>query len=166
MKLFERLIEHHGWSMHRILDRCRTLSVEQLDSGLGMPGPYPWENSEISLRRLLIESVQFAAPWLETINGARPEYDKSTIDGMHVGLQKNVDEFLRLVSSIEQEGRWDMTFVDSLCNPPEVFSYVGVVGHVITFNAFRRVLLLNELRKHGIDDLGFGDPIEYDPQRR
>ncbi len=166
MKLFERMIDHHGWSTHRTLDACRGLDEAQLDRELDSPSPFPWEDCRESIRKLLQSNVAFAEPWLEALNGARPEYDRGTIDGLHEGLDKNCEQFQEMVHSIEKEGRWDLTFVDSLCCPPEVFSYVGMVGHAITFTAHRRVVLLNELKRIGITDLGFGDPIEYDPARR
>lgn len=166
MKLLERLIEHHRWSMHRILDGCRDLSEQQLDSEMATQCPFPWHECNETLRRLLTMNVGFARPWLEAINGEKLSYDETTIDGLHAGLDQNCDDFSKMAASLEAEGRWDMTFVDALCEPPEVFSYIGVVGHLVTFNAYRRVLLINELKNLGITGLGFGDPIEYDEQRR
>jgi len=45
----------------------------------------------------------------------------------------------------------DDTFVDALCDPPEVFTYGGMVAHVLTFAAHRRTLVALALDKHGID---------------
>lgn len=150
-----------------MLDASRALNDEQMDQEISTPSPFPWESEcKESVRRLLQANTGFAEPWLESINGEKLESDLSTIDGLHARLDRNCDRFQRLVDSIEAEGRWDMTFVDALCDPPEVFSYVGVIGHVITFNAHRRIVLINELKKLGIEGLGFGDPIEYDPARR
>ena len=166
MKLLERLIEHHRFSIHRILDACQDLDDEQLDLEIPIPNPFPWHDCNETLRRLLRGNVGFARPWLGAINGEELTYDESTFDGLHAGLDQNCDGFAKLTAAIEAEGRWDMTFVDALCDPPEVFSYVGVIGHVITFNAHRRVVLINELKRRGITGLGFGDPIEFDPARR
>ena len=166
MKLLERLIEHHRFSIHRILDACRDMDDEQLDREIPIPVPFPWLDCNETLRRLLKGNVGFARPWLGSINGEELIYDETTIDGLHAGLDQNCDAFAKLTAAIEDEGRWDMTFVDALCDPPEVFSYVGVLGHVITFNAHRRVVLINELKRRGITGLGFGDPIEFDPARR
>jgi len=166
MKLLERLIEHHRWSMHRILDGCRELDAAQLDAELPWPSPFPWDDCNETIRRLLSGGAGFARPWLESINGEKRTSDCTTIDALHARLDENCDKFSRLAASIEAEGRWDMTFVDALCEPPEVFSYIGVVGHVVTYNAHRRLVLLAALKRLGIDNLGFGDPIEFDPARR
>ncbi|MEP7359127.1 MAG: hypothetical protein ABI847_17885 [Anaerolineales bacterium] len=68
--------------------------------------------------------------------------------------------FAELARQIRDENRWDETFVDSLCEPPESFTYGGMLAHVLTFSAFRRSMALKHLELHGADDLGYGDPIE------
>jgi AraC family transcriptional regulator len=166
MKLLERLIDHHCWSMHRILDACREIEADQLDKELPTPPPFPWCDGKETIRTLLKANCGFARPWLASINGEELAYDESNIDGLHEGLDQNCEKFSAMAVSIEAEGRWDMTFVDALCEPPEVFSYIGVAGHVITFNANRRIVLISALKQIGITGLGFGDPIEYDPARR
>jgi len=159
MKPYQLLIAHHCVSMETILERCSGLT-EELHRPLSTSSPFPWDDGQDTIFGLMSSLCGFANPWVETLNGVRPEYDRSTIEGLKVGLVKNRQCWEELVSKIEEEDRWDLTFVDSLCDPPEVFSFVGVVGHVITFNAYRRVLLINELKKIGIVGLGFGDPLE------
>jgi AraC family transcriptional regulator len=38
--------------------------------------------------------------------------------------------FLDQVRAIVAEGRLDETFVDALCDPPEIFTYGGMIAHV------------------------------------
>jgi hypothetical protein len=52
--------------------------------------------------------------------------------------------------------------VDALCEPPETFSFGGMFAHVITFNAHRRLIALDVLRKLGVKVEGFGCPSEYE----
>jgi AraC family transcriptional regulator len=47
------------------------------------------------------------------------------------------------------------------CDPPEAFTYGGMIAHVLTFAAHRRVLVLGALSDAGITDLGAGDPMEW-----
>ena len=42
---------------------------------------------------------------------------------------------------VSDDGRLDETFVDGICDPPEVFTYGGMVAHVLTFAAHRRTLV-------------------------
>ena len=48
-----------------------------------------------------------------------------------------------------------------MCDPPETFTYAGVVAHVLTFAAVRRTLAIGALETAGVTDLGSGDPMLY-----
>ncbi len=69
--------------------------------------------------------------------------------------------FLSQVRTIIEEGRLDETFVDAICDPPEVFTYGGMVAHVLTFAAHRRTLVCGALADAGVTDLGSGDPMRW-----
>jgi hypothetical protein len=69
--------------------------------------------------------------------------------------------FLDRVQTVIDERRLDETFVDAVCDPPEVFTYGGMVGHVLTFAAHRRTLAIGALHSAGITDLGAGDPMRW-----
>jgi AraC-like DNA-binding protein len=53
-------------------------------------------------------------------------------------------------------------FVDALCEPAETFTFGGVFAHIMTFNAHRRLMALDALRRLGVQVEGFGDPMEYE----
>jgi AraC family transcriptional regulator len=59
------------------------------------------------------------------------------------------------------EGRGEETFIDATCDPPQTFSYAGVLAHVLTFSAVRRTLAIGALENAGISDLGAGDPMTF-----
>jgi hypothetical protein len=42
-----------------------------------------------------------------------------------------------------------------------VFTYGGVLAHVLTFSAVRRTMAIGALESAGITDLGAGDPMEF-----
>lgn len=67
--------------------------------------------------------------------------------------------FLRQAREVIEEDRLEATFVDATCDPPEVFTYGGMLAHVLTFAAHRRTLVLGALHSAGITDLGAGDPM-------
>ena len=48
-----------------------------------------------------------------------------------------------------------------MCDPPRVFTYGGMIAHVLTFAAHRRTLVLGALHDLGIMDLGNGDPMHW-----
>ena len=45
--------------------------------------------------------------------------------------------------------------------PPETFTFGGMFAHVITFNAHRRMLAMDAMRRLGAAVEGFGCPSEY-----
>ena len=55
----------------------------------------------------------------------------------------------------------DEAFVDGTCDPPEVFTYGGMLAHVLTFAAHRRTLALGALYSAGSRDLAPGDPMRW-----
>ena len=50
--------------------------------------------------------------------------------------------FLSQVREVVESDRLDDTFVDALCEPAEVFTYGGMIAHVLTFAAHRRTLVV------------------------
>ena len=92
------------------------------------------------------------------------DFDVAPADEFPPGSTKLVvvgPAFLGQVHSIVDEGRLDETFVDALCYPPEVFTYGGMIAHVLTFAAHRRTLVCGALSDAGITDLGAGDPMKW-----
>ena len=55
--------------------------------------------------------------------------------------------YLGHVRDVVDAGRLDDTFVDALCEPAEVFTYGGMIAHVLTFAAHRRTLVVLALRQ-------------------
>src|SRR5260370_42160596 len=70
-------------------------------------------------------------------------------------------KFQRVLTDVHTRGAWEDTFVDALCEPPESFTFGGMFAHVITFNAYRRMLAIEALRCMGVRVEGFGCPMEY-----
>ena len=70
-------------------------------------------------------------------------------------------DFERVARAIRDRGAWDDAFVDALCEPPQSFTYGGVLSHVLSYGAIRRETLAAVLRELGAD-LASGDPIEWE----
>ena len=80
---------------------------------------------------------------------------------MRARLAEAGPAFLGQVRDDRRRGRLDETFVDAICDPPEVFTYGGMIAHVLTFAAHRRTLVCGALIDAGITDLGAGDPMRW-----
>jgi|GEM_PF-2033363 len=160
MNMIERLCGAHYLNMKLILDRCETLSDDQLDRPVEhYYDPLPWMEGTQTVRTLLRHIVGDGAPWPGV--PAEKVHDLSTIDGLRSALDDRFPRFMSLVASHESEGLWDLTFVDADCDPPIVFSYGGWIGHVIVFENYRRIALMSALKSLGIGNLPYCDPVDY-----
>jgi AraC family transcriptional regulator len=74
-------------------------------------------------------------------------------------------EFSRVARAIRDRGAWDDAFVDALCEPPQSFTYGGVLSHNLTYGAVRREMLASVLRELGADAVSEGDPILWETRR-
>jgi hypothetical protein len=84
-----------------------------------------------------------------------------TPSAMLARLDKADAAFHGVLTGVRNRGAWEDTFVDALCEPPETFTFGGMFAHVITFNAYRRMLAIDALRCLGVKVEGFGCPMEY-----
>ena len=157
----ELMTKHHCWEMVRFLDACEKLPEARLDEPMATYETYPWCEPVVTLRQMLGRGCAFAAPWMDSINGEKTEYEPKSLLAMREAVERNRDGFLRLLAAIDKDGSYDMTFVDSECDPPMVFSYVGVLTHALTHAAYRRMAISQELRTLDVGIEGVRDPIDY-----
>ena len=164
MDITDRLIDHDMWLTRRMLVKAQALTDEQLDASVATPQqPLPFESPEGTLREALNRLVFTKEVWLAAV-GRRsfPDEQDKSVAAMLNRLDVAFIEFAEVVRQVRDENRWDEMFEDASCEPPESFSYGAMVAHVITFSAFRRSAALKILEKLGINDLGYGDPIEWE----
>jgi AraC family transcriptional regulator len=163
MDLLDHLLEHDIWLVRRMLERAKTLSDKQLDTKLTPHQPLPFEHAQQTLRDMFHRHIFWKEVWIAAIRGLpfSDDVDK-TLEGMMKRHEQASKDFLSIAHEVRDESKWQAVFVDALCVPPETFSFSGVVAHVITFSAHQRMVILEALRKFGINDLGYGDPIEFE----
>jgi hypothetical protein len=164
MHLTDRLLEHDVWLTHRIIHAASRLDDTQLDHPVDdTHEPQPWEAIEPSVRAMLDRLVKTKEMWAAAIAGrpycGNPDH---TLGGFERRADEGGAEFSKLVREIRDRGDRDTAFVDALCDPPETFTFGGIVAHVLTFNAARREQLISALGTFGIDDIGYGDPFEWE----
>ena len=162
MNLLTRMIEHHVWLVGEMLVRAENLPAAQLETRVEIS--VEGIDSEPTLRSLLARLVGQLAMW-DAATHERP-YDMDveqteSITRLRAKLAEAGPAFVAQVHAIIDEGRLDETFVDALCDPPEVFTYGGMIAHVLTFAAHRRTLVCGALADAGSTDLGAGDPMRW-----
>jgi AraC-like DNA-binding protein len=162
MDLLTRMVEHHVWLLGEMVARAERLGDDVLDAPIEIS--VDGIDDQPTLRSLLARLVGQLEMWDAAVHD-RPydfhvEQDES-ISEMRARLARSGPAFLTQVHAVVDEGRLDETFVDAICDPPEIFTYGGMIAHVLTFAAHRRTLVLGALTDAGISDLGSGDPMRW-----
>jgi AraC family transcriptional regulator len=162
MNLPLRMVEHHVWLLGELLDRAEKVDPAVLDAPIEMSVEGIDDNP--TMRSLLSRLVGQMDMWNNVI-ADRP-YDFSVETGeplasIRARLAMAGPTFLAEVRRVADERRLDETFIDTQCEPAEVYTYGGLIAHVLTFAAFRRLLVLGALYKAGITDLVNGDPRKW-----
>lgn len=169
MDLYDRFAGNDSWHTRKLLEYARGLTDEQLDRPLNtVVEILPWRESTKTLRQLLENIVFTKEVWTAALSGRdMPNLEGSPASqrspaAMLARLEKTDAEFHRIFNDVGKRGAWDDTFVDALCEPPETFTFGGVFAHIMTFNALRRLMALDALRRLGVEAEGFGCPIEFE----
>jgi hypothetical protein len=162
MDLLTRMVEHHVWLVGELVERADQLTEEQLSAPIEIS--VDGIDCDPTVRSLLARLVGQLAMWDAATHDQPYDVDDEkgeSLADIRAKLSEVGPAFLTQVHSIVDEGRLDETFVDALCDTPEVFTYGGMIAHVLTFAAHRRTLVCGALSDAGITDLGAGDPMRW-----
>jgi AraC family transcriptional regulator len=162
MDLLTRMVEHHVWLVGEMLTRADRLGDDVLDAPIEIS--VEGVDDEPTLRSLLSRLVGQLAMWDAATHDRPYDFDverNESVLGMRARLAEAGPAFLSQVRTIVDEGRLDETFVDASCGPPAVFTYGGMIAHVLTFAAHCRTLVCGAFADAGITDLGAGDPMHW-----
>jgi hypothetical protein len=111
--------------------------------------------------------VQTKEAWAAAMTGgSAPLFDTAppedrTAAAMLARLENADRAFHSVLSDVRNRSAWEDAFVDALCEPPETFTFGGMFAHIITFNAYRRMVAIDVLRGLGVNVDGVGCPMEY-----
>ncbi len=156
-----RMFDHHLSLVGEIIDRLERVDEDALDRPIELS--VEGIDRDPTLRRVCDLLVGQLEMWLAALEGAErvPVDHDSSPTGMRCRLDAAGPRFRQLVLPALEEGRGDETFIDATCEPPQTFSYGGVLAHVLTFSAVRRTMAIGALESYGVDDLGAGDPMAF-----
>jgi AraC family transcriptional regulator len=162
MNLLTKMAEHHVWLVGDLVERAGRLSDETVDEKIRVSVDN--EDGTMSTRSILSRLIGQMDMWMCAIE--MREYDWSqeqneTVDAMRERLSHVGPAWLAQVHEAIDTGRLDDTFVDALCEPPEVFTYGGMIAHVLTFAAYNRTLVVQAMQEAGMTDLHWGDPMKW-----
>jgi AraC family transcriptional regulator len=162
MDLLQKMVEHHVWLVGQIVDRAGQLPAERLDEPIRVSVDN--EDGRMTLRSIASRLIGQMDMWncaIETRDYDWSVEEHESTRHMRERLDVVGPKFLAQVRTFVSERRLDETFVDALCDPPEVFTYGGMIAHVLTFAAYNRTLAVQALDQAGVGDLGYGDPMKW-----
>lgn len=161
MDVLTRMFDHHLWLVGEIIDRTGRLDDATLDTPIELS--VEGIDDSPSLRGIADRLVGQLEMWVHALEGgtSMPPAGDTTTTGLTARLAAIAPRFRELVVAPITDGRADDTFVDAVCEPPETFTYGGVLAHVLTFSAVRRTMAVGALESAGIADLGAGDPMGF-----
>ena len=160
MDLLTKMVEHHIWLTGEMVRVAERLADEQLDQTIVLDV----DDDPQTIRSLLSRLIGQMGMWNAAL--ATRDYDWSveeheSLSSMRERLAVEGPTYLSHVCDVVDADRLDDTFVDALCEPAEVFTYGGMIAHVLTFAAHRRTLVVLAFGRHGVEDLGWGDPMVW-----
>jgi AraC family transcriptional regulator len=163
MDLLTKMVEHHVWLTGEMVRLAERLTDAQLDQPIVLDVD-PNDGARQSIRTLLSRLIGQLGMWNAAL--ATRDYDWSveqheSLTSMRERLAVEGPTYLAHVRDVVADDRLDDTFVDALCEPAEVFTYGGMIAHVLTFAAHRRTLVVLAFGRHGVEDLGWGDPMGW-----
>ena len=140
MDLLTRMVEHHVWLTGEMVRVAERLTAGQLDQ----PIELDVDDDAQTIRSLLSRLVGQMGMWNAAM--ASRDYDWSVED--HESLTSMRERLAQRVH-------------EGVVEAAEVFTYGGMIAHVLTFAAHRRTLVALALDAHGIGEIGWGDPMRW-----
>ena len=161
MDVLSGMLDHHLTLVGEIIDRAARVGDDVLDRPIELS--VAGIDRDPTLRSLTDRLVGQLEMWITSLEGGTvmPPHGDATPDGWRGRLEAAGPRFRELVLAPIRDGHADETFVDAMCDPPETFTYAGVLAHVLTFSAVRRTMAIGALESAGIADLGSGDPMRF-----
>lgn len=161
MDVLERMYDHHLSLVAEIVDRTSRVDDQVLDRPIELS--VCGIDASPTLRSVTDRLVSQLEMWITSLEGGTvmPRPAGASPQQWRARLDAAGPRFRDLVLTPIRDGRAEETFLDAMCDPPQTFTYAGVLAHVLTFAAARRTMAIGALESAGITDLGSGDPMHF-----
>jgi AraC family transcriptional regulator len=159
-----RLVRGHLARVRELLAAAASLPAADLERPLRPGFVCVWFEGEEASAAVMAERLVFTLEvWVAAMAGEPfPEPGRRPLAER---FERVAPAFERIARSVHDRGAWDDAFVDALCEPPQSFTYGGVLAHVLSYGAIRRETLAGVLAELGARVPSSGDPIEWEAGR-
>jgi AraC family transcriptional regulator len=157
--LTERMVGHHLDRVRELLEVMASIDASELEREL-RPGlvVVGFEGEEASAAVMAERLVYTLEVWVAAMGGEETPSGGGELLGR---FERAALGFERIAKRVRDRGAYDDAFVDALCEPPQSFTYGGVLSHVLGWGAVRREALASVLRELGAE-VSNGEPIEWE----
>ena len=161
--LSARLVAGHLARVRELLEAVGRLPAQALERPLRPGFVVVWFEGEEASAAVMAERLVFTLEvWVAAMAGqAFPGHAGGRLLER---FARAAPAFERIARSIRDRGAWDDAFVDALCEPPQSFTYGGVIAHITHFGAIRTHALAGVLAELGAE-VSVGDPVEWERAR-
>ena len=161
-----RVVRGHLARVRELLEAMEGLPAAALERPLRPGFVVVWFEGEEASAAVMAERLVFTLEvWVAAMAGeAFPERGAGAPPRLLERFDRAAPAFERIARSIRDRGAWDDAFVDALCEPPQSFTYGGVLAHVAHYGAIRTHALAGVLAELGAE-VSSGDPIEFEQAR-
>jgi AraC family transcriptional regulator len=155
------LVDQHVAVLGQLLDRAATLTPAQLDEPIEISVEGIDDNPTI--RSLLSRLVGQLDMWNAAMASTPYDFEierHESLESMRARLATAGGVFAAFVRAVCEQDRLDETFVDATCEVPYEFTVAGMIGHVLTYAAYRRTLVVGALASAGAEEVA-DDPLTW-----
>lgn len=133
MDVLVRMLDHHLKLTGEIIDRLAAVAADALDRPIDLS--VEGIDRDPTLRSVSDRLVGQLEMWVAALEGAtRIPADRAASPGaLRARLDATGPRFREPVVAALAGGRADETLLDATCDPPQTFSYGGMLAHVLTF---------------------------------
>ena len=159
-----RMVRGHVARVRELLVAMESIPAEALERDLRPGFVVVWFEGEEASAAVMAERLVFTLEvWVAAMAGEPfPERGHRRLTER---FERVAPAFERIARSVHDRGAWDDAFVDALCEPPQSFTYGGVLAHITHFGAIRTHALAGVLAELGAE-VSVGDPVEWESAAR
>ena len=164
MDIAVTMVEHHVWLVGELIEWAA--QHEHVLETVVPAGGLSDDDSEQTVRTLLDQLVGQLEMWLEAVDGNPSPGDLgNSPDDLRKRHAEAGQRLTELVRRVVADDRAAEVFRAGPADHPDVFTYGGMVAHVLSFGAHRRSMVIGALTSAGAGDLRYGDPLTYFAER-